>query len=166
MAEETCHPDRNVLYYPQIQNEIPRRDYILVEQLNNFSPNAHRWLLAMINKCFIENRIPTMWKQSQNIIIRKPGKYSAIPNIYRPICLVCHTYTLYEILILNRIAPTIELHQIKEQAGFRPGKSFTSQLLNITQHIQDCYQESMITGIAFVDLSNAKYTVNQILLIM
>ena len=46
-------------------------------------------------------------------------------------------------------------HLIKEQAGFRPGKTCTSQLLNITQHIEDGYQESMITGTVFVDLSAA-----------
>ena len=58
-----------------------------------------------------------------------------------------HTYKLYERMILNRIAPTIEQDLIKEQAGFRPGKSCTSQLLNLTQHIEDDYQESMmITG--------------------
>ena len=63
-------------------------------------------------------------------------------------------------MILNIIAPTIKLHIIKAHAGFRPGKSFTSELLNITQHIQDVYQESMITGTAFVDLSAEKYTLS------
>ena len=68
-------------------------------------------------------------------------------------------------MILNRIAPTIEQHLIKEQGGFRPGKSCTSQLLNLTQHIEDGYQEIMITGTAFVDLSAAYDTVNHRLLI-
>ena len=68
-------------------------------------------------------------------------------------------------MLLNRIAPTIEQHLIKEQAGFRPGKSCTSQLLNLTQHIEDDYQETMITGTAFVDLSAAYDTVNHRLLI-
>ena len=68
-------------------------------------------------------------------------------------------------MIQNRIAPTIEQHLIKEQAGFIPGKSCTSQLLNLTQHIEDGYQESMITGTAFVDLSAAYDTVKHILLI-
>ena len=78
----------------------------------------------------------------QNIPIRKPTKYCNFKEL-PTISLVCQMYTLYEIMILNRIAPTIELHLINEQDGFRPGKSFTSQLLNITQHIQDDYQESM-----------------------
>ena len=44
---------------------------------------------------------------------------------------------------------------LKEQAGFRTGKSCTSQLLNRTQHIKDGYQEGKITGTVFVDLSAA-----------
>ena len=68
-------------------------------------------------------------------------------------------------MILNRIAPAIEQHLIKEQAGFRSGKSCTSQLLNLTQHIEDGYEEGMITGTAFVDLSAAYDTVNHRLLI-
>ena len=49
---------------------------------------------------------------------------------------------------------------INEQADFRPRKSCTSQLLNLTQHINDGYQENMITGTAFVDLSAAYDTMN------
>ena len=125
-------------------NKASSRDHVLVEQLKNLGPKAHRWLLTMLNKCFMENKIQTLWRQSKIIAILKPGSY-------RPISLLCHTYKLYERMILNRIAPTIEQHLIKEHAGFRPGKSCTSQLLNITQHIEDGYQESMITGTAFVD---------------
>ena len=77
-----------------------------------------------------------------------------------------HTYKLYEQLILNRITPTIEKHLIREQAGFRHGKSCTSQLLNLTQHIaDDGYQVGKITGTAFMDLSAAYDTVNHRLLI-
>ena len=49
----------------------------------------------------------------------------------------------------------------KLETGFRAGKSCTSQLLKLTQHID--YQESMITGTAFVDLSAAYDTMNQTL---
>ena len=58
-----------------------------------------------------------------------------------------------------------EQHLIKEQPGFRPGKSCTSQLLNFTQHIEDGYQRGMITGAAFVDLYAAYDTVNHRILI-
>ena len=49
---------------------------------------------------------------------------------------------------------------IPEQAGFRPGKSCTSQLLNLTEHIEDGYEKRLITGAVFVDLSAAYDTVN------
>ena len=68
-------------------------------------------------------------------------------------------------MMLNRIAPTIEQHLIKEQADVRPVRSCTSQLLNLTQHIEDGCQESLITGTAFVDLSAVYDTVIHILLI-
>ena len=84
---------------------------------------------------------------------------------YRPISLLCHTYRLYERLIMNRISPNLEEHLIKEQADFLLGKSCTSQLLNLTQDIEDGYQVGKITGTAFVDLSAAYDTVNHILLI-
>ena len=106
------------------------------QQLKNIGPKANRWLMPMLNKCFMENKIPTIWRQSQNIAIRNPGKdcnSKMIPTIY----LVCQTHKPYERMILNKIAPTIELHLIKEHDGFRTGKLFTSQLLNIAQHIQD-----------------------------
>ena len=63
-------------------------------------------------------------------------------------------------MILNRIASAMEQHLIKEQAGFRSGKSCTSQLLNLTHHIEDGLEEGVITGTAFVDLSTAYDTVN------
>ena len=68
-------------------------------------------------------------------------------------------------MILNRVTPLLEYHLMKEQAGFRPRKSCTSQLLNMTLHIDDGYQRGMITGAAFVDLSAAYDTVNHRILI-
>ena len=140
-------------------------DDILVEQLKNLGPKAHKWLHTMLNTCFIENKIPKIWRQSKIIAILRPGKDSAIPKNYRPISLLCHTYKPYERLILNRVSPLLEQHLIKEQAGFRHGKSCTSQVLNLTQHIEDGYQRGMITGAAFVDLSAAYDTVNHRILI-
>ena len=135
------------------------------QQLKNLGTKTHKWLLATLNNCFNQNKIPTIWRKSKIISILKPGKDSAMPKNYRLISLLCHTYKLYERLILNRIAPTIEIHLIKEQVGFRPGKSCTSQLLNLTQHIEDCYQVGKITGTVFVDLFAAYDTVNHRLLI-
>ena len=113
-------------------NKAAGRDDVLVEQLKHLGQKANKWLHTMLNVCFPGNKIPKIWRQSNIIAILKPGKYSAISKNYRPISFLCHTYQLYEQMMLNRIAPVFEQRLIKEQAGFMTGKSCTSQLLNLT----------------------------------
>ena len=146
-------------------NNAAGRDDVLVEQLKHHGQKANKWLHTMLNVCFTGNTIPKIWRQSMIIAILKPRKDSAIPKNYRPISLLCHTYKLHQRMILNRIAPVIEQRLIKELAGSRTGKSCTSQLLNLTQHIEGGYQRGMITGAAFVDLSAAYDTVHHRILI-
>ena len=76
-------------------NKASGRDDVLVEQLNNLDPKSPKWLLIMLNKCFMENKIPTLWRQYKIIAILKHGKDSAITKSCRPISLLCHTYTLF-----------------------------------------------------------------------
>ena len=112
-----------------------------------------------------KKHIPKVCRQSRMIAILKPGKDASIPKSYKPISLLCQTYKLYKRLILNRITPTVESRLIKEKACFRHDKSCTNQLLYLTQHIEDGYQNRMITGAAFVDLSAAYDTINHRILI-
>ena len=105
-------------------------------------------------------KIPKIWRQANVVALLKPGKDPSVAKSFRPISLLCHTYKLFERLILNRIAEHVDAKLIPEQAGFRPGKSCTSQLLNLTEHIEDGYEKRLITGAVFVDLSAAYDTVN------
>ena len=76
----------------------------------------------------------------------KPGKEPSVAKSFRPISLLCHTYKLFERLILDRKEKHVDAKLIPEQAGFRPGKSCTSQLLNMAEHIEDGYDKRLITG--------------------
>ena len=91
------------------------------------------------------------------IVILIPGIYFSLPKSYRPISLLCYTYKLLERMILN---PITEHTIIKEQAGFRAGKSCTDQLLNLAPYIEDVYEKRLTTGTVFVDLSAVYDTVN------
>ena len=91
-------------------------DDVLVEQLNNLGPQAHRWLHSMLNVCFTENRIHKGWRHSKIIAILKPGKDLAIPNNYILISLICNMYKLYERLILNRITLIRKLYNFTEDS--------------------------------------------------
>ena len=113
--------------------------------------------------CTETKKIPKIWRQAKVVALLKPGKDPSVAKSFRPISLLCHTYKLFERLILNRIAcrtRRCEAKLIPEQAGFRPGKSCTSQLLNLTERIEDGYEKRLITGAVFVDLSAAYDTVN------
>lgn len=106
-----------------------------------------------------------MWRKSKVIALLKPGKNPDLPSSYRLASLLCHTYKLFERILLNRLGPAIDEKLIKEQAGFRPGKSCTGQILNLTQHIEDGFERKQITGVAFIDLSAAYDKVNHGLLL-
>ena len=119
----------------------------------------------MFNNCLSSTNLPKLWRKARVIALLKPGKDPKVPKSYRPISLLCHTYKLFERLILNRIASFVDERLIPQQAGFRPGKSCTGQLLNLTQFIEDGFEKGLVTGAAFVDLSAAYDTVNHRILV-
>lgn len=135
-------------------------DDMFTEQIMHFGPRTRNWLLQFFNSCVTTCKIPRMWRKTKVIALLKPGKDPSQAKSFRPISLLCHTYKLFERLILNRLGPFVDQQLIPEQAGFRPGKSTTSQLLNLTQHIEDGFERGEITGAIFVDLSAAYDTVN------
>lgn len=63
-------------------------------------------------------------------------------------------------LKLNRLYPIIVDKLIKEQVGFRPGKTCTGQVLNVNDFIENGFERKHITEVAFIDLSAAYDTVN------
>lgn len=58
-------------------------------------------------------------------------------------------------MIMNRVKKRVETKLIPEQAGSRPDKNRTEQVLNMCQYIEDSYESKNITGVVFVDLSAA-----------
>ena len=64
-----------------------------------------------------------------------------------------------------RISPLVDEKLTKDQAGFRLGRSYAGQLLNLTQHIENGYERKLLTGATFVDLSAAYDTVQDRLMI-
>ena len=76
-----------------------------------------------------------------------------------------HILKLFERLVLKRLGSVTEQHLIPKQAGFRPGRSCTGQVLNLTQHIEDGFEKNEPTGVVFVDLAAAYDTVNHRILL-
>ena len=124
-------------------NKAAGLDDMLCEQIKHLVPKAMVWLKEMMNNILVSKKFPKLWHRSKVIAILKPGKGSSLPKTYRPISLLCHMYKLLERMILNCLNPITEHTIIKEHAGFRDGKSCTSQLLNLTQYIEDGYEKSL-----------------------
>ena len=101
-------------------NKAVGLDDMLCEQIKHFGEATLRWLLQMMNSILKTQKFPKLWRKSKVIAILKPGKDSTLPKSYRPISLLCHTYKLFERMILNRLNPLIETMIIDQQAGFRP----------------------------------------------
>ena len=126
----------------------------------HFGRNGRKWLLDLLNNCRATFKLPKIWRQAKVVALLKPNKDPESPRSYRPISLLCTLYKLYERLILTRISPTVDEQLSSDQAGFRPGRSCCGQVLNLTQYIEDGYENKMITGAVFVDLTTAYDTVN------
>jgi len=132
----------------------------------NLGPRAKHWLLSLFNRCLSSLRLPKKWKRAKVVALLKPGKDPEKPESYRPISLLCTSYKLFEKLLLNRLAPSVEDQLIEEQVGFRKGRSCCGQVLNLVQFIEDGFEKKLKTGIVLVDLRAAYDTVNHRSLLM
>uniref|UniRef100_A0A803SZ68 Reverse transcriptase domain-containing protein n=1 Tax=Anolis carolinensis TaxID=28377 RepID=A0A803SZ68_ANOCA len=139
--------------------KAPGLDELMMEQIKHLGPKAENWLLKFYNQCLAHKQIPRAWRKTKIIAILKPGKDASNARNYRPISLLCHLYKVYERMLLNRLGPVIEPKLIAQQAGFRPGKNCTGQILHLTEHIEEGYEKGCITGTVFVDLTAAYDTV-------
>ncbi|KAJ8392652.1 hypothetical protein AAFF_G00073260 [Aldrovandia affinis] len=100
-------------------------DDILTEMITHLGPVTKQSLVNMYNTCLQTQRIPPIWRKAIIIALLKPGKDPNLSKSYRPISLLCITYKLFERLLLSRLSPQIDAKLIKDQAGFRSGKSYT-----------------------------------------
>lgn len=103
--------------------------------------------------------IPCLLKRAKVVAILKPGKPVGVPDSYRPIALLSVVYKLLERVIYNRISGTINAAISQEQAGFRPHRNCTDQVLALTTHIENGFQSKKKSAAVFVDLTAAYDTV-------
>lgn len=139
--------------------KAPGQDGIHSEFLIHCGEFARAWLCRFYTDILRTGQLPKYFKQTKIIAILKQGKADDMPENYRPIALLSAAYKLLERLILNRIGPTLFQGIPVEQAGFRPERSTTDQVLSLTTYIEAGYQRKLKTSVAFVDLSAAYDTV-------
>ena len=80
--------------------KAPGRDDIQTVLIKQFGPKTRDWLLSFFNNCTETKKIPKLWRQAKVVALLKPGKDPPVAKSFRPISLLCHTYKLFERLIL------------------------------------------------------------------
>ena len=102
--------------------------------LKHLGSRGIEYLTALFNDSVTSSsRIPSIWKSSIVIPIPTPGKDCSLRTSYWPISLLCPAAKVMEALL----HPTINSHLLPSagQHGFRPGRSTTSALLQLTSDI-------------------------------
>lgn len=105
------------------------------------------------------NTIPSEWKEGLIINLPKKGDLSDCKN-WRGITLLNSIYKILAGLILNRIADSLEPKLLKEQAGFRPGRSCVDHINALRLIVEQSTEFRSPLYLVFVDFERAFDTLN------
>lgn len=93
--------------------------------------------------------ISSFRNETFKLTVVQPGKEEMDPKYYRPISLFCYTYKIYQTMLLNQLMTIVDKELIIEQAGFRPEKSCTSQIMNLIQNIEKGLENKLQAWLSF-----------------
>ena len=134
--------------------------------LKNLGPNGIKFLTILINKSLRTTIIPSIWKTAKIIPLLKPGKPPNLGSSYRPVSLLSPAAKIFEALLLPHVTASINLAD--HQHGFRKGRSTTTALQSILDHVNkglNMKKPVHRTVSVAIDLSKAFDTVDHQLLL-
>jgi sorting nexin-29 len=113
-----------------------------------------QWIWQVIKNVWVTEEFPEEWKTSLICPIHKKGDEQDRNN-YRGIALLNVAYIVFSNCILTRIKEKAEQTIGEYQGGFRPGKSTTNQIFNISQLYQKTLEFDKEIHTLFVDFKKA-----------
>lgn len=124
-------------------------------------------LLILYNNCINLNRLPSAWKVSSVVFIKKDtSKWGDVGN-YRPISLLSNISKVLEKFFVGRLEAEAETNNLIswKQFGFRRGRSTTHAISRLIGMIQDGRAMGHTVAAIFIDLRKAFDSVDHQLLI-
>ena len=120
-------------------NKAAGEDDIPYELIKNLGPKAKELLLHLYNRCWEGEGIPPKWRTAIIKPLLKDGKDPKQTTSYRPISLTSCLGKLLEKIIGDRLVHVLEERGLlnDNQAGFRPGRCTTDQILKLVQQATD-----------------------------
>jgi len=134
--------------------------------LKHLGKNGIKLLTNIYNEVINTSIIPSVWKTGRIIPLLKPGKSAGEGPSYRPISLLSPLAKILEAVLLPQINESVTLED--HQHGFRKGRSTTTALHAINEHIADGLNRKKPvhrTVSVAIDLSRAFDTVDHHLLL-
>ena len=124
--------------------------------LKALGENGKKFVLNLMNKCFIENVIPKEWKIAKIIMIKKKDDPHDINN-YRPISLTNSLAKLLERLVKNRLVEFLNAEKIitKFQSGFRENRGALDNIFYFKQKCLLAFDQNHLVGGIVYDVEKA-----------
>lgn len=136
------------------RNKAPGEDNITARILQDGGEPIVKILTKLFNRCVVEGKVPSCWKNASVIIIHKKGDTADIKN-YRPISLLPVTYKIFSQILLQWMQGALDEHQPIEQVDFRAGFS-TVDHIHVVSQLQEKVNDNKIPlCFAFVDYEKA-----------
>uniref|UniRef100_A0A034VFD2 Putative RNA-directed DNA polymerase from transposon X-element n=1 Tax=Bactrocera dorsalis TaxID=27457 RepID=A0A034VFD2_BACDO len=137
--------------------KAPGHDLITPKMIIELPNCAIICICMFFNAITKQAHFPQQWKKSTIVMIPKPGKDKTQPSSYRPISLLSCMSKLFERLLMLRIKPHLETHNIipSHQFGFREKHGTIEQVHRITSEIRTAFEKGEYCSAIFLDVAQA-----------
>ena len=142
----------------QLKNKkAPGKDGISNEMIRHLGSVAKQKLLDICNLSWNTEEFPTSWKEAIIIPILKKGKERHSKTSYRPISLLSCPGKTTERMVNRRLQHHLETNGLlsPSKSDFRKNRSTEDQVTQLTQDIENGFQQKTKTLAVFVDLTKA-----------
>ena len=115
------------------KKSAPGSDGVHRSILHHTGPEARQIVLAFINKLYKDRRLPSTWKQAEQVPVPKSDKR----NAFRPISLLSCVSKTMESMVLNRALKIARLQFSDWLYGFLPHNGTTDGLVTLASVITE-----------------------------
>ena len=138
-------------------------DEITTEMLKAGGHGLFKICHDLINMIWRSGEFPSDWRDGNIIPLFKKGSKKEAAN-YRPITLLNTMAKIYEAVILERLNCEVDERKLLDdyQAGFRNGRSTTTNVMIITEVIRERKANKKTTQLAYLDISGAYDSVSRL----
>ena len=129
-------------------------------ELIKYSPDAIRELHNIIEFIWENDNLPNDWYEGLFVNIYKAKGSKNDPANYRPMCLLCHAYKVFGIILLERIKDNSDIRIKVGQEGFRNGRGCRDNLHVLRAAINFGLKTHTKVDMTFIDFTQAFDTVS------